>query len=132
MVSVMDRGEFVDLEEVSMVSSKRHYVGRRDLVIFFDNVDLSKMKLIHVARCRRLEKIIIALFVDDELIAATSDDEAKQFIDELKPEVKITFKETSYFFGFKIDKRLDGSIIIKQASYTRKLLERFGKSECHS
>jgi len=31
-------------------------------------------------RCRKQEKIILALFVDDGLVAATSDNEAKQLL----------------------------------------------------
>ena len=83
-------------------------------------------------RCKRQEKIILALFVDDGLVAATSDKKAKQFIDELKSEFKITVKKASYFLGFEIDQGRDGSIKISQASYSRKLIAQFGMSECRS
>ena len=69
---------------------------------------------------------------NETLVAATSDKEAKQFIDELKSEFNITAKEASYFLEFEIDQRQDGSIKISQASYSRKLLEQFGMSECRS
>jgi hypothetical protein len=83
-------------------------------------------------RCNAHGKIIIALYVDDGLVAATSDEEARQFVDELRSEFKITAKKASYFLGLEINLRQDGSVKMNQESYTRKLLVRFGMSECRS
>jgi hypothetical protein len=80
--------------------------------------------------CKGHEKIIIALYADDRPVAATSNEEARAFIDELTTEFKITAKEASFFLGLEIKRRSDGSIKISQEGYTRKLLERFGMSDC--
>lgn len=80
-------------------------------------------------RHRGEHRVIIALYVDDGLVAATSKEEAKALIDELTSEFKIKAKEASYFLGLEINRSSDG-IKVSQGSYTRKLLERFGMNEC--
>lgn len=80
-------------------------------------------------RHRGKQRVIIALYVDDGLVAATSKEEAKALIDELTSEFKIKAKEASYFLGLEINQSPDG-IKVSQGSYTRKLLERFGMAEC--
>ncbi|KAL0902482.1 hypothetical protein ABMA27_000340 [Loxostege sticticalis] len=55
-------------------------------------------------------KILITLYVDDGLI---------------------TSKPASYYLGLEIARREDGSVLIKQESYTKKILERFGMSQCN-
>lgn len=75
-------------------------------------------------------KILIACFVDDGLVMAKDPKEAEGFISELMKEFKITVKPASYYLGFQIEHRQDGSIKLSQESYARKLLERFNFSEC--
>ena len=81
-------------------------------------------------RFRGSGKTIIALYVDDGIIAATSEAEVKMLIADLESEFKITAKEASYFLGFEITVQLDGSIKICQEGYTKRILERFGMAEC--
>ena len=81
-------------------------------------------------RCRGTEKVIIALWVDDGIAAATSEAESKQLIAELKSEFKIKAKEASYFLGLEINTQQDGSIKVCQEGYTKRILERFGMEEC--
>ena len=50
-------------------------------------------------RLRGNEKTVIALRVDDGLIAATRKAEVKKLIADLESEFKITAKEASYFFS---------------------------------
>jgi transposase InsO family protein len=82
-------------------------------------------------RHRGKQKVIIALYVDDGLVAATSKEEAEVLIDELTSEFKVTAKEASYFLGLEINQSSDG-IKISQGSYTRKLLQRFRMDGCRS
>lgn len=77
------------------------------------------------------KKIIIALYVDDGLVATTDKALANQFLKELGDTLKITVKPASYYLGLEIAKLTDGSITITQQSYTKKILERFGMSECN-
>ena len=81
-------------------------------------------------RCRGTEKVIIALWVDEGIAAATSEAESKQLIAELKSEFKIKAKEASYFLGLEINTQQDGSIKVCQEGYTKRILERFGMEEC--
>jgi hypothetical protein len=41
-------------------------------------------------------------------------------------------KPATYLLGIKIDQKSDGSIKVSQAAYTRKVLDKFGMSECRS
>jgi hypothetical protein len=81
-------------------------------------------------RCRQNEKTIVALHVDDGLIASTSSDEADRFMNELKAEFKIVSKEATYFLGLQIERLQEGSIRVSQEGYTKKILEKFQMSNC--
>ena len=74
-------------------------------------------------------KIIVALYVDDGLVASTHREDADQFITELEREFKITVKPASYFLGIEIDQRDDKSIKISQGAYTARVLDRFGMAD---
>lgn len=76
-------------------------------------------------------KILITLYVDDGLIAATNAELANSFQNELGNKLKITTKPASYYLGLEIEKAKDGSITIKQESYIKKILQRFEMSECN-
>lgn len=75
-------------------------------------------------------KLILALYVDDGLIASASPEETDKFIKEMTQRFKITTKSGSYFLGIEIDQRTDGSIKIDQKGYAKRLLERFGMQDC--
>ena len=75
-------------------------------------------------------KTILALYVDDGLVASTNQTELFSLMNSLESEFKITHKAASYFLGFEISHRKDGSIKVSQEGYARKILHRFGMSEC--
>ena len=75
------------------------------------------------------KKLILALYVDDGLIAATDTNDLKTFIEELKSEFKIVSKEASYFLGLEIVQE-NNYIKISQQGHARKILERFNFTEC--
>lgn len=81
-------------------------------------------------RNRRGNKIILALYVDDGLIASTNQKDAVELMAELKQKFKITTKPASHFLGLEIYKDNDGSISVSQKHYAQKILERFGMSDC--
>ena len=76
------------------------------------------------------KKILLVLYVDDGIVAATDEAELLELTDKLKCEFKIITKPATYFLGVEIDQRSDGSLKISQAAYTRKLLDQFSMSEC--
>ena len=77
------------------------------------------------------KKILITLYVDDGLIAATDEQLANQFLKDLGDMLKITSKPASYYLGLEISRSTNGSIQISQESYTKKILQRFGLSDCN-
>lgn len=77
------------------------------------------------------KKLILALYVDDGLVAASDPKELELFLSQLKTEFKITTKDASYFLGLEIKKNQNG-ITISQEAYARKILERFRFSDCRS
>ena len=77
-------------------------------------------------------KLIVVLYVDDGLVAATDKEDIQKFIDELTAEFKATCGPVSCFLGIDVHQRPDSSIFITQESYTRRVLEKFGMSESNS
>lgn len=69
--------------------------------------------------------IILAIYVDDGLIATKEDESADCLLRELGNEFKITIRELKLFLGFQISVQSDGSIFVNQANYIKKLLEKF-------
>lgn len=80
-------------------------------------------------RKRGNNKIVLALYVDDGLIAYTNQKDSDKFITELKRRFKITVKDASYFLGLEI-KISDENIKVSQKHYAQKLLDRFEMSDC--
>ncbi|KAL0849419.1 hypothetical protein ABMA28_013712 [Loxostege sticticalis] len=76
------------------------------------------------------EKILIALYVDDGLVAASSEKLALRFLDELGSKLKITVKPANFYLGLEI-KQEKNSIFISQAAYLKRILERFNMLECN-
>jgi len=75
-------------------------------------------------------KLVLALYVDDGLVAATDEIALLELMQRLEAEFKITVKPATYFLGIEIDEQSDGCVKIHQSGYTEKLLEQFGMSEC--
>lgn len=80
-----------------------------------------------------INKLLIALYVDDGIVAATDKDELTAFAEKLKSEfkvVRLVTKPATYFLDMEINQQSDGSIKISQAACTRKVLDQFGMTEC--
>jgi transposase InsO family protein len=75
------------------------------------------------------EKLLLAVYVDDGLMAASNELTLKDCLRELQLQFKITSKPATYFLGIDI-KREGDSIKISQALQTRKILERFNMAGC--
>ncbi|UYV77006.1 hypothetical protein LAZ67_14002793 [Cordylochernes scorpioides] len=52
--------------------------------------------------------LIIAIYVDDGIIAGTNEQEIKEFLDELMFSFKITSEPLNYFLGIEIERQPDG------------------------
>ncbi|GFX04043.1 retrovirus-related Pol polyprotein from transposon TNT 1-94 [Trichonephila clavipes] len=73
-------------------------------------------------RERKGRKLLIVLYVDDGLIAATDQQDSEMFSKELKTKFKISVGKVSSFLGLEIEHHKDNSITINQKGYARKYL----------
>src|SRR5580765_4598794 len=76
--------------------------------------------------------LIVAIFVDDGIIAATNDEQVDIMVKYLKNNFETKAGELDHFLGSEIDQRPDGSIFIYQSSYCQRILERFNIGEANA
>ena len=76
------------------------------------------------------EKIIVALFVDDGMIASTSNELTEKLLTYLKNEFKITITNFKLFMGLQIHKMKNGSLFINQENFANKILNKFHMENC--
>lgn len=70
-------------------------------------------------------KIILAIFVDDGLIAAKNEESIEQLITMLKTEFQMTTGSLNYFLGINIYELDNGSIFINQSNYAINIVQKF-------
>lgn len=83
-------------------------------------------------RITEKDKLIVTLYVDDGLVAATKKISIEEFLSRLKEEFKITAEPIACFLNILIDRRDDGSIVISQKRYTEDILRRFNMEQANS
>lgn len=77
-------------------------------------------------------RIILGIFIDDGIVAATHEEDITNLMDYLTKEFKIRVMEAKSFVGLEIDRSQNGSIHLKQTLYTKKILEKFRMSDAKS
>lgn len=82
-------------------------------------------------RERNGKKILLVVYVDDGLAAATDTQDLEEFLDELKSEFKIVSNKAECFLGLEIKKQENG-LKISQQGYATRILERFRFSDCEA
>lgn len=75
------------------------------------------------------KKLLLVLYVDDGIVAATDSDDLEEFIRSLRQELKIVSKKADFFLGLEIE-YLNNDIRISQKAHMNKILERFNFSDC--
>lgn len=75
-------------------------------------------------------RIILAIYVDDGLIAASTEASINPLIDFLREELEIKLFNAEYFLGLELKKLDSRSILLHQTSYAKRILDRFNMSEC--
>ena len=76
--------------------------------------------------------ILIALYVDDGLVAAKQgDSELNNFLQHLQKEFHITYSPAEYFLSLEIEHLDDGSFAINQEHYIDRILEKFKMADCN-
>lgn len=80
---------------------------------------------------RKEDKLtIIAIYVDDGLIATNHVDEIDLIIHHLQKCFEVKTFEAKCFLGIEIDQADDGSICIHQGAYAKRVLQRFDMMDC--
>lgn len=77
-------------------------------------------------------KIVLGIFIDDGIIAATDERDISNLIEHLTKQFEIRVLDAKYFIGLEIDQRMDGSIHVSQHAYTKKVLNKFRMMESHA
>lgn len=91
----------------------------------FNFKEIEADKSIFVGYIRNF-KVILALFVDDGLLAAKSKEVLESVIEYFKRFFNITLGDCSKFVGVEIKRnRIEKSIFIHQSLYTKKIIDRF-------
>lgn len=74
---------------------------------------------------------VIAIYVDDGLIATNNTSEIDEITLYLQECFEIKVSEAKYFLGLQIERLSDGSIRIHQGAYAKKVLSRFNMMDCN-
>lgn len=69
--------------------------------------------------------MVLAIYVDDGLIAAENEEAILPVIEHLREEFEVKVFEAKCFLGLEINQGSDGSIYVNQHAYAQKVLERF-------
>ena len=77
------------------------------------------------------KKLILAIYIDDGLIAAENQESIDELLKELEQEFDITTDQAGMFLGLQIEQQKDGSILLHQATYTQKIIGRFRMDEAN-
>ncbi|CAF4808934.1 unnamed protein product [Pieris macdunnoughi] len=78
------------------------------------------------------DKLIVVLYVDDGLVAATKDGIIQEFLRKLEMEFKITLEELGSFLNMLIEREEDGSIHLSQNLYAESLLQKFNMAKANA
>ena len=76
--------------------------------------------------------IILAIHVDDGLIAGDTDKSIDDVLNFLCDQFEIKSFNVGIFLGLEIEQRKDGSIFVHQTSYAKRVLSKFNMENCNS
>lgn len=75
-------------------------------------------------------KLVVGIYVDDGIIAGSTQEEINSFLEILTCEFKITVGSLDSFLGMQIQQRKSG-YFVSQRVYVEKILQRFGMTDCN-
>lgn len=102
----------------------------KNMLVNFDLKETKADPCVFVSN-KNNQLLIVAIFVDDGLIAATNNELVDTMVNYLKDNFETKEGELDHFLGIEIDQRPDGSIFIHQSSYCKRILERFNMEEAN-
>uniref|UniRef100_A0A5S6Q053 Reverse transcriptase Ty1/copia-type domain-containing protein n=1 Tax=Trichuris muris TaxID=70415 RepID=A0A5S6Q053_TRIMR len=83
-------------------------------------------------RYRDSNKLIVAVYVDDGIVAGSDTNELETFLTEMEKQFRITRGPLSSFLALGIQVLRDGSIFVSQEGYIRRMLKRFRLDEANA
>lgn len=78
------------------------------------------------------ELLIVGIYIDDGLVAATSHERACDFLNSLSIDMEIVSNKPSLFLGMEFKWFSDGSLMIHQQKYSKKILDKFHLEEANN
>ncbi len=81
-------------------------------------------------RNRASNKIVVALYEDDGIVASINCQDMQVFVSELRSQFKIIAKELTYFLGIEIS-QINGEIALGQSAFLDRIFEWFNMSKCN-
>lgn len=82
-------------------------------------------------RVAEKDKLMVLLYVDDELVAASQKRNIDNFLKKLEMEFKVIAGPTQCFLNILINRLDDDSIFISQKTYTKDVLRRFNMEDAN-
>ena len=78
------------------------------------------------------ETLILAIYIDDGLVASTSETKISDLLQHLAVALEITAAPLGLFLGMEVEHYPDGSIFVHQAAYAQKVLNRFNMNHANT
>jgi len=75
--------------------------------------------------------LIVAIFVDDGLAAATTSEQVNDLVRCLKDNFETKEGDLDQFLGIDVNQKIDGSIFIHQTSYCERIISKFNKESAN-
>lgn len=77
------------------------------------------------------DKIMLAIYIDDGLLAASNQKLIETLINYLMEIFEIKVGEPDCYLGMEIEQQQDGSLFVSQRNYAVKVLQRFNMEDCN-
>lgn len=74
-------------------------------------------------------KMLMAIYVDDGIVAVQDKAAFFTFMDELRKHFKIRVTKLNCFLGLQVEHLKNGSLFLHQEAFTKKIIERFGDAK---
>lgn len=71
------------------------------------------------------KRLILAIYIDDGLMMCSDPQQMDNLLSEMRNRFEITDNELNLFLGLQIERGSDGSILVHQEMYAKKVLDRF-------
>lgn len=95
------------------------------------NLSASKADSCVFVGCVSGRKIVLAIYIDDGLIAATHESDIQKLLSELNEQFKFKSGALDSFLGIEILRTNDGSVHINQNGYAKRILQKFKMFDCN-